>query len=113
MFVQVGMDMEATEHLIELDNMQQDRDIVDTFKSNMSDVRQWTSEDWNFKVVKLLLGGIDKRTDEMNVKPKAAPSPLACGQKQFGAPDLAGPWSGYGPKQPTQDAPPTYNSGMI
>lgn len=111
MFVQVGMDPAATEHLKELDNMPQDRDIVDTFKSNMSHVQQWTHEDWNFKVVKLLLGGIDKRTDEMNVKPKTAPLPLACGQKQLGALNLAGPWPRYGAKQPPQDAPPAYSSG--
>ncbi len=63
MFAQVGMDQAATQHLKSLDNMDRDRDIVDTFKSNMTHVQQWTEHDWNYKVVKLLLGAIDSGTD--------------------------------------------------
>jgi len=75
MFAQVGTDKGASDLLAELDDMNKytkKRDIVDTFKSNLSDVTSWTLDDWNFKVVKLLIGGIDKNVDETNHTPTSA-----------------------------------------
>lgn len=126
MFAQVGSDPGATQHLNRLDNMAKDRDIVDTFKSNMSHVQQWTAEDWNYKVVKLLLGAIDKNTDAMQSRPAppAQPMPMTFWpqqqhqQQQQQYPVASGsnapyPGSGYGygGKQTTpQGSPPAYSS---
>jgi len=75
MFAQVGNDYGAEQSLRQLDDKYRNsrRDIVDTFKSNMSNMR-WTEHDWNFDVVKLLLGAIDKDIDNTDQDPTAATS---------------------------------------
>jgi len=61
MFAQVGNDYGAEQSLRQLDDKYRNsrRDIVDTFKSNMSNMR-WTEHDWNFDVIPLLLHRITR-----------------------------------------------------
>ncbi|KLO12156.1 hypothetical protein SCHPADRAFT_941427 [Schizopora paradoxa] len=63
MFAQVGHDRHATQHLQELDDMAKgnERDMVDTFKCNLSDVR----DDDIATLAKLLLGAIVPEIDGM------------------------------------------------
>lgn len=82
MFAQVGMDQAATQHLKSLDDMSTHRDIVDTFESNMTHIQQWTDDDWNYIVVKLLLGAIDRGTDmQQQQQPVASSSAGPNGQQ--------------------------------
>lgn len=114
MFAQVGLDAEATQHLQRMDNMATDRDIVDTFQSNLSHVQQWSAQDWNFKVVKLLLGAIDKNTDLMQSRPPPpATQPMALWPQSAVASgsNAQRPGYGYGGTQTTpQGSPPAYSS---
>lgn len=63
MFAQVGHDHQATQHLQELDDMAKgnERDMVDTFKCNLSDV----PDDDIDTLAKLLLGAIVPEIDGM------------------------------------------------
>lgn len=104
MFAQVGNDPGATQLLTNLDNKYQNnlkrRDIVDTFKSNLSNV-SWTYEDWNFVVVKLLLGAIDKNVDDTDHKPASAGSaaydPQQSTSQPYGSQPAANQSYGYQP----------------